>query len=123
MTDAEKMDRLMEEHAAKAAKPSDPPVSDGDRRSGPGPLADAIEVWGLDDRDAVLVCPQCGKERTGKVLKSWWIIAEKRGDTNPWWKLLCTPCADAEEADTTKKRKPPEPEVSQALELELPIEE
>ena len=77
----------------------------------------------MDDRDAVLVCPQCAKQRTGKVLKSWWMLAEKRGDTNPWWKMVCTPCAETEQEALSKRTQPKRPKVSEALELELPTEE
>ena len=111
MTDAEKMDRLMEKHAAKASKP------------GEQPLKDLVDVWELDDRDAKLVCPQCGKARTAKVPKSWWLLAERRGEENPFWKSPCDSCLEAEEDSLKSLCKPQAQKVSEALELELPTEE
>ena len=74
----------------------------------------------LDDRPATFVCPQCAAQWKGKVFKSWWAIAEKRGDKNPWWKAMCTSCYADEVADKTRKQEAEKPKVSEALELDLP---
>lgn len=79
-----------------------------------------LSAYELDDRPAVLVCPKCADQRKGKVFKSWWIIAEKRGDKNPWWKSLCDMCAAAVEEKTRKTREAEKPKVSEDLVLELP---
>ncbi len=112
MSDAEKMDRLMEKHAAKAGRGGDP-----------APIKDSVGVWELDDRDAKLVCPKCGKARIAKVPKSWWVLAEKRGQENPFWESPCDRCFEKAESRLESLCKPPERKVSEALELELPTEE
>ena len=112
MSDNEKMDRLMEQHAAAKA-----------RRTGndPAPIKDLVNTWELDDRDAKLVCPQCGKARISKVPKSWWFLAEKRGEKNPFWRSPCDSCIELE--GERKEKEKEATGVSEALELELPIEE
>ena len=109
MSDEEKMDRLMEQHAAKV------------NRGAPAPLKDLVDVWEIDDREARLVCPQCGKGRIAKVPKSWWALAERRGEKNPSGRSPCECCIELEGDRKAKEEKATE--VSEALELELPMEE
>ena len=99
MSDEEKMDRLMESE----------------------PMKDVANAWELDDREARLVCPQCGKARIAKVPKSWWVLAEKRGEKTPFWRSPCECCLVLEGDRKAKEEKVTE--VSEALELELPMEE
>jgi hypothetical protein len=113
MSDDDKMRQLVEKY--DKAKEKQPERDET-------PLAADVAVWELDDRPAVLICPQCAKERKGCVPKMWWVLAAKRGDTNPWWKTHCTSCAEALDA-IEEEKKPKPPAVSEALELELPTEE
>lgn len=114
MTDDEKMEHLMKQHAAKKVAGA----------SEAKPMQDVANAWELDDRDAPLVCPQCRVTRIGKVPKAWWRLAESRGeDDPPCWKLLCDVCAEAEE-EGAKAKKEPAPKVSENLDIEFPnIEE
>jgi len=103
----EKMDRLMEQHAAKVSKPKEKP------------LKDLVDAWELEeDREARLVCPQCGKSRIAEVPKSWWALAEKRGEKAPFWRSPCECCIELEGDRRAKEDKATE--VSEALELQLP---
>ena len=85
------------------------------------PMKDVANAWELDDREARLVCPQCGKARIAKVPKSWWVLAEKRGEKTPFWRSPCECCLVLEGDRKAKEEKVTE--VSEALELELPMEE
>ena len=113
MTDDERMDQVMEQHAAKTEKYQ--------AGKDPKPMQDVANAWELDDREAKLVCPQCGKSRIAKVPKSWWVLAEKRGEKAPFWRSPCECCIELEGDRKAKEEKVTE--VSEALELELPMEE
>ena len=113
MSDQEKMEQLIEQHAAMVEKLQT--VAD------PKPMHDVANAWELEDREAKLVCPQCGKARIAKVPKSWWVLAEKRGDKTPFWRSPCECCIELEGDRKAKEEKGTE--VSEALELKLPMEE